>query len=557
MGTGTLTSIGTGSPVNATGDQLDQYKAALGGNLVPRNTSGVPTDLGGDLGTASYRFNQLNVSTAVIGGTAIDPTVLTSKNNRLTAYRVDANDFPNHLVAMGANSLTVQLHCTSTACTGVINGTSFSLTSNVNFTIAAGYTNNNTLAINESSWTAASSQEQQSLVFGEKSHESVIMNYDGAGTNISGLSTGDKVFFYGTNSSAEIEIVYAEMITVGATGTLRPLWRGVDSSGTRRKFRDNDVWRLCKATWLFIDTAGTAYTTTVHPIEAEVLPSAGTAGRYIYLTGSQAWYYDDGASITQVSRIPIGVGISHNTTDCSYWAVLPEWDMFKDTYFNHKKSDVQIQFAIDPLSTSKGLIINGSVKVGNKTFTYNNRRINTATSADRIDSTADISAVGIKYVYASYSTGQLVFSDVMPRKWFDGVFFHPNKMNRCVGFFFHTSSAFYPFTMSENKEIIFNNDVSVSTAFTTSFSNYPIQAGHVPSFLKQIYCNYKGYSNVGVMDVFTANSFSDTTGIRLATSENAITAGSSFKYAAFSGYARGKVNNTIAWFAFVFIGYEL
>lgn len=556
MGTGTLTSIGTGSPVTATGDQLDQYKSALGGDLIPRNTSGVATDLGGNLGTATYRFNQLNVSTAIIGGTSIDPTLLTSKNNRITAYRVDANDFPNHLVAGGANSLTVTLHCTSTALSGVINGTSFSLTSNVNFSITAGYTNNNTLALNETAWTAASAQEQQSLVFGEQSNESVIINFDGAGTNISGLSTGDKVFFRGVNASAEIEIIYAEIITTGATGTIRPIWRGVDSSGVRRKFRDNDVWTLCKATWLFIDTAGTAYTTTVHPIEAEVLPSAGTAGRYIYLTGAQTWYYDDGATVTQVSRMPIGVGISHNTTDCSYWAVLPEWDMFKDAYFNHKKSDVQIQCAIDPLSTSKGLIVNGSVKVGSRTFTYNNRRINTATAGDRIDSTADIAAVGIKYVYASYLTGQLVFSDIMPRKWTDGVLMHPNKMYRCVWFGFHSASAFLPFTY-ENGAVIFNNDVNISTAFTTSFANYPIQAGYFPSFLKQIYCNYKGYSNAGVMDVFTANSFSDTTGIRLATSENAITTGSSFKYAAFSGYARGKVNNTIASFAFVFIGYEI
>lgn len=538
MGTGTLTSIGTGSPVNATGDQLDQYKAALGGNLVPRNTSGVPTDLGGDLGTASYRFNQLNVSTAVIGGTAIDPTVLTSKNNRLTAYRVDSNDFPNHLVAGGANSLTVTLHCTSTACTGVINGTSFSLTSNVNFSITAGYTNNNTLALNEAGWTAASSAEQQSLVFGEKAQESTIINYDGAGTNISGLSTGDKVFFYATNSSAEIEIVYAEMITVGATGTLRPLWRGVDSSGTRRKFRDNDVWRLCKATWLFIDTSGTAYTTTVHPIEAEVLPSAGTAGRYIYLTGAQTWYYDDGATVTQVSRMPIGIGISHNTTDCSYWVVLPEWDMFKDTYFNHKKSDVQIQFAIDPLSTSKGLLVNGSVKVGSKIFTYNNRRINTATSADRIDSTADIAAVGIKYVYASYSTGQLVFSDVMPRRWMDGVYFHPNKMHRCIGVFFHSATAFYGFNMQNDVVRVESFKILADNAFSTSFSNYVLNSGYMPSFFNLIDIIEDAGS---VVSLYSATSFTNSTDNYLGS----VAGSRGVDVPVFSGYVRWRTSSDV------------
>lgn len=509
MGSSTLTPIGSGV-TNAVGSQLDQILDALAVDLVPRNASYVATDLGGDLGTASYRFRRLNVQTAIIGGTTIDPSVLTSKNNRITAYAVDSNDFPSHLSAMGTNSLTVRLTCTTTAFQAIINGTTLVQSSNVNFTVTAGFSANNTALINEAAWTAASAFETQAKTFGEGSHESVIINFDTAGSNISGLTIGDKVFFRAVNSSALVEIVYGEMITVGASFTFRPIYRGVDTSGARQTFRDNDTWTIMRATWLFIDTAGTAYTTTVHPIEAEVLPSAGTSGRYIYRTGDQTWWYDDGATVTQVSRMPIGVGLSHNTTDCSYVAILPEWDMFKADYFNHKRSDVTLSVATDPTSTSKGLIISGSVKCGTKTFTYNNRRISTATSGDRESGTADISAIGGKYVYVSFSTGALVFSDVSPRKWAEGVLFHPAKMWRCILYLPHSATAFDRFSYRDGIVMLYGL-TAITAALTTSQANYPMQSGYFPPWVKQmwLYCDFGRAGGIG--GLYTVDNFTSTT----------------------------------------------
>ncbi len=62
MGTNTLTQIGTTTPVNATGDLVDQYITALGGDFVPRNTSGAPTDEAGSLGSATYQWSGLYVT---------------------------------------------------------------------------------------------------------------------------------------------------------------------------------------------------------------------------------------------------------------------------------------------------------------------------------------------------------------------------------------------------------------------------------------------------------------------------------------------------------------
>jgi len=53
MGTNNLSAIGTGSPVLATGDLVDQYLTAVSVDFFPRNSSGVVTSGAGSLGSAN------------------------------------------------------------------------------------------------------------------------------------------------------------------------------------------------------------------------------------------------------------------------------------------------------------------------------------------------------------------------------------------------------------------------------------------------------------------------------------------------------------------------
>jgi hypothetical protein len=71
MGTNTLTQIGTGAPVEATGDLVDQYLTALGVDIVPRNSSGVATSAAGGIGTATYKFAYAYIDNVFIDGTTI------------------------------------------------------------------------------------------------------------------------------------------------------------------------------------------------------------------------------------------------------------------------------------------------------------------------------------------------------------------------------------------------------------------------------------------------------------------------------------------------------
>ena len=410
----------------------------------------------------------------------------------------------------GASSLTTSLLGATTPFVSYNNGVKKTISSNLTVAITAGYGSNNTLLINEAAWTGGSSQETQAKVFGEKAHPSVIMNFDNAGTNISGLSVGDKVVFRAVNSSAAVEYIYCEMVTVGASGTLRILWRAIDSSGVRITFRDNDTWTLCRTNYIFA-SGTTLYATTVTPVEVDTLPSAGTAGKYILLKSTDTWYLDDGASVAVTDRILVGASFSHNTTDNGAVGYLPEWGHFNYKFLNMKKSDVQVNVANDNLSTSKGLMINGTVRIADKIYKYKDTRVNTATAGDRIDSTADIAAVGIKYLYVSYTTGKLYLSDVMPRKWDDGVLMHPNKMYRCIGFFFHSASAFVYFRHDERMVYLDNSNTTtniVTTATTTSHANYPVMSGFCPSFL--ISCSLHLNNASVTTNIYEAERFSGT-----------------------------------------------
>jgi len=413
-----------------------------------------------------------------------------AQNNQLTSFAevASTDGYPAHLSAGGAGSLVTTLLATTTPFNFKASGIEKTVSVNQTVTITAGYSANNTLLINESAWTGSSSQETQAKVFGERAHPSVIMNYDTAGTNISGLSVGDKVVFRGVNAAAAVEYIYCEMVTVGASGTLRILWRAVQADGVRITFRDNDTWTLCRTNWIFCSTTdGSLLAKTVHPVEVDTLPSAGTAGKFILLKSTGQWYYDDGATVSASVYGLIGWSFSHNTSDNGAVGYPVDWGCFGYKFLAMKKSDIQISIANDNLSISKGLMITGRIQIADKIYRYKDVRISTATSGDRIDSTADISAVGIKYIYASYTTGKLYFSDVMPRKWDDGVFMHPNKMYRCVTpiGLLHSASAFYRFTLKDDSYLFYAAGVS-DISWTSTMANYVLFSGYIPSYISMM-----------------------------------------------------------------------
>ena len=77
MGTNNLSTKSNGETINAA--DPNQYKEALSGDLVPRNSSGVPTNEAGALGTDTYEWETVYTRNIQLDGTIANRGTVTTK----------------------------------------------------------------------------------------------------------------------------------------------------------------------------------------------------------------------------------------------------------------------------------------------------------------------------------------------------------------------------------------------------------------------------------------------------------------------------------------------
>ena len=116
MGTNTLETIGTGAPVEANGDTVDQYKTALTLGIVPRNASGVATDQAGGLGTVTYRWANLYLDNLLLDGNTISST---DTNGDINLTPNGTGSVVISKATIGASTLSGGMNCASQIMTSV------------------------------------------------------------------------------------------------------------------------------------------------------------------------------------------------------------------------------------------------------------------------------------------------------------------------------------------------------------------------------------------------------------------------------------------------------
>ena len=85
MGINTLRPVSDGSIAKV--EDINQFLAALRGDFVPRDENNVPTDLAGNLGTASLKWNTLYVNN-IIGASLMNLSTGSGVPNNNTASKV-------------------------------------------------------------------------------------------------------------------------------------------------------------------------------------------------------------------------------------------------------------------------------------------------------------------------------------------------------------------------------------------------------------------------------------------------------------------------------------
>src|SRR5687768_8400012 len=228
MGLDTLPTRGDTTIVN---DWFNKIHAALKIDLVPRNASGIPADLAGSLGTSDYSWKNAFIQNLTLDGTPLDASLLVSASHRIRSGKAKASGYPDFLTPAGlAGGLSATLDASTTDFESVINGSSFTFTSDIGFTgLSPAPSANNTCRVNDAGLAGAESTkligEYQPSYFLVDTIGSEIEALDGT---VAAFKKGSEVFL------ARVDF---------ANTRLYPLFRGW--AGTAREtLTDNDTITL-------------------------------------------------------------------------------------------------------------------------------------------------------------------------------------------------------------------------------------------------------------------------------------------------------------------------
>lgn len=414
MGNNQLNARSDGQTVQS--DDVNQYRTALMGHLVPRNnTSASPEASAGNLGTSDLPWSNLYLS----GGIYVDGVLVelggggggttSAEKYQVVSGKSKASGAPSYLEHVPGTS-TAQITATSPAPNAVflVNGTTVTLTANKtisSLSLAPG--SSNQCLINNSALAA----QVETKFIGDLGEALAI---DTVGTEITNRNGTIQAFKKGSE--------YFLALIDTTNNQLKVMARGY--AGTAREtLSDNDALTLLAINHIWLDKNGTdVYKSTVWPSYGSTDPSSPV---------SNQWYFDQ---------------------DTSYWRVYDgSWTNKEAIYLGHiicdsleSKASVNTDFTWEWKGQLEGgleRMDNDTVRVTIKTLGilgkvirpvqhYNDIKL--SVSGDR-ESGVSEAASTTYWIYVD-QYGKPFFSNVMPRVLDErqGAY-HPHDYWRCIG----------------------------------------------------------------------------------------------------------------------------
>ena len=424
MGTNTLTERSDGQVI--TQDWFNDFNQAVRLDWLPRNASNVVTNQGGSIGSNSFNWLSVYAKNYFLDNVLLDLSQFTTTTNKILSglEAAGTGGFPGYLSAGGAANLVATLNAASTNFVFSIAGEDVTLTSNLTFTTVAGYSTNNTCLVNNSAYSA---DPNFSKTEGEHGASIIV---DTAGSNVT--AAVGKFEFFTINNGSETELFFAYVVS---STELRPIYRGMGGT-SRIGFTDNDVITICKATYFFVSTNGTAFTTTIFPLCVDTLPSAGTAGRYANRKSDDTWHYDDGANWTEVDRAWVGFGASPNAADNTYVGYFPHIHDFNKAWGDKLKGSIKYTSA-STVTVPVGFEVSVA---GVNQIAYSEVVVDLSSANDR-ESGVSEAASTLFYLYVD-DNYKFRFSNIAPRPLdARGGMYHRSKLWRCVMTVYNDASS--------------------------------------------------------------------------------------------------------------------
>lgn len=428
MSANTLTLRSSGQTIQA--DFFNDFLNALSGDLVGRNTSGVPA-AGQNLGTFALPFGTIRAASLVLGGSAIDTSQIISPVNRVVSGKKrSTSNQPAFITPNGAAASFILAGLTTNLVIDV-NGTAVTVATDITksgLTLAP--SSQNTALIND----AAAIGQESTKTWGEYRAEKDI-TIDTVGTNISALV--GKFAAFKNGSTTDYFLAFVESAT-----KLSKVHRGFFYNSSlapmnRAGFSNNDTLTLMSLAWVFVeDNATTVDVTYNNPTWSFTAPSGPATGDYWYDMANSTWKRYDGATFQIIDRTFVGMVII-DTANCVGARCV-------DFYANHKpENSMEIRKATTEiaraLSVGERTVVAGiDIEFKGSLPTWN-ITTDLAGSADMYQATEQASTM--YYLYLK-DDGDTVMSDISPyyRADFYG-WYHPHNPWRHVGNAYNNSGS--------------------------------------------------------------------------------------------------------------------
>jgi hypothetical protein len=346
-------------------------------------------------------------------------------DNRLVSGRVRTTSAqPLFLVPNGA-ARTVKLDGTPTSFVYYVNGTEYTISSDVTLTnLTAAPAANNTCLIND----AVAADQYWTKYQGEDGTEIAV---DAMGSEISALVGKFAAFKLNNGAADEYFIAYVKSTTALSKARRGYFFDSTDAAIPRVAYADNDTITLMKLTWVFAKTDGTLTATYTNPTWSDDEPSSPAIGDYWYDTSANTWMKYDVGSWSSAGANLVGVCLQDTTNTVA----ARSFDFFKS--FDALNT---IEVIAESNTQVKMLQPGGQLSVYGTTY---KGEYGLQTWDMTLDLESGVTEAASTYYYFYITeTGDKVISDKKPQDRGDLLGkYHPSHSWRCVGHAFNNASS--------------------------------------------------------------------------------------------------------------------
>lgn len=347
------------------------------------------------------------------------------QDNRIASGRVrTTSQQPLFLKADGA-ARTVNLIGANTAFVYYVDGTQYTISSNVALTsLTAAPTANNTCLVND---TVAADQVWTKYT-GEDGSEIPI---DTAGTEITALVGKFAAFRLDNGSASEYLTAYVESSTRLTKAKRGFFFDSADTPVQRIVYSNNDTLHLLKLTWIFAKTDGTLTASYTTPVISKDEPSSPASNDYWFDMVNATWKKYDVSSFVAANATLIG-SCAQNTT-----ATIGSRSF---EFFQAWEDSNTIEVTAESNSQVKSKWPGSSVSAWGVTHSYDHNLITWDMTLDL--ETGVTEAANTAVFFYITEQGDKVISDIRPydrREDLKG-FYHPYNSWRAVGEAYNNAS---------------------------------------------------------------------------------------------------------------------